>query len=53
MLKVSSLLLNLTYMQKSAQTLSAQLNIFLCEGISIRLYLGILVFILFVAFSVK
>ena len=39
MLKFQSLLLNLVYVQKSAQTLSAQLNVFLCEGTSVRLHL--------------
>lgn len=39
MLKVQSLLLNLIYMQESAQILSAQLNVFLCEGISVILHL--------------
>lgn len=39
MLKVQSLLLNLIYVQKSAQTLTAQLDVFLCEGISVILYL--------------
>lgn len=39
MLKVQSLLLNLIYVQESAQILSAQLNVFLCEGISVILHL--------------